>query len=79
MSRLHRKTALITGAAVDAFSAKYEDPPLAGKKRLVGKTVRFGCMGTAGDPVDMAAFPASSETDCIVARTYDVDGGNLMS
>lgn len=36
-------------------------------------------MGTADDLTGMAVFLASAESDYIVARTYNVDGGNWMN
>ena len=36
-------------------------------------------MGTAEDLVGMAVFLASSDSDFVVAQTYNVDGGNWMS
>lgn len=64
---------------VDALFAKYENRPLGEKKKLVGKEVPFGRMGTADDLLGMAIFLASPEADYIVAQTYNVDGGNWMS
>jgi len=64
---------------VDALFAKYENRPLGEKKKLVGKEVPFGRMGTANDLVGMAIFLATPEADYIVAQTYNVDGGNWMS
>lgn len=64
---------------VDALFAKYENRPLGEKKRLVGEEVPFGRMGTAEDLTGMAIFLASSESDYVVAQTYNVDGGNWMS
>ena len=64
---------------VDALFAKYENRPKGEKKRLVGEAVPFGRMGTAADLTGMAVFLASSESDYIVAQTYNVDGGNWMS
>ncbi|MDK1374794.1 MULTISPECIES: L-iditol 2-dehydrogenase [unclassified Sinorhizobium] len=64
---------------VDALFAKYENRPLGEKKRLVGEEVPYGRMGTAEDLTGMAIFLASSESDYIVAQTYNVDGGNWMS
>ena len=34
---------------------------------------------TAADLTGMAVFLASSESDYVVAQTYNVDGGNWMS
>ena len=64
---------------VDAQFAKWENRPLGEKKRLVGLAVPAGRMGTAQDLVGMAIFLASSESDYVVAQTYNVDGGNWMS
>jgi D-sorbitol dehydrogenase (acceptor) len=64
---------------VDALFAKYENRPRGEKKRLVGQAVPYGRMGTAEDLTGMAIFLASSESDYIVAQTYNVDGGNWMS
>jgi len=64
---------------VDALFAKYENRPPGEKKRLVGQAVPFGRMGIAEDLTGMAVFLASSESDYVVAQTYNVDGGNWMS
>jgi D-sorbitol dehydrogenase (acceptor) len=64
---------------VDALFARYENRPLGEKKRLVGQEVPYGRMATAEDLTGMAIFLASSESDYIVAQTYNVDGGNWMS
>ncbi|WP_331371932.1 L-iditol 2-dehydrogenase [Sinorhizobium chiapasense] len=64
---------------VDALFARYENRPLGEKKRLVGEEVPYGRMGTAEDLTGMAIFLASSESDYVVAQTYNVDGGNWMS
>ena len=64
---------------VDAMFAKYENRPLGEKKRLVGAEVPYGRMGTAEDLTGMAIFLASSDSDYIVAQTYNVDGGNWMN
>jgi NAD(P)-dependent dehydrogenase (short-subunit alcohol dehydrogenase family) len=64
---------------VDGLFAKYENRPLGEKKRLVGEGVPFGRMGKPEDHVGMAVFLASSESDYIVAQTYNVDGGQWMS
>jgi D-sorbitol dehydrogenase (acceptor) len=66
-------------AEVDALFAKYENRPLGEKKRLVGEAVPQGRMGTPQDLTGMAVFLASSDSDYIVAQTYNVDGGNWMS
>jgi D-sorbitol dehydrogenase (acceptor) len=64
---------------VDALFAKYENRPLGEKKKQVGEEVPFGRMATADDLTGMAIFLASSDSDYIVAQTYNVDGGNWMS
>lgn len=64
---------------VDALFAKYENRPLGEKKRLVAAEVPIGRMATAEDLTGMAVFLASSDSDYIVAQTYNVDGGNWMS
>ncbi|WP_322890784.1 MULTISPECIES: L-iditol 2-dehydrogenase [unclassified Yoonia] len=64
---------------VDAFFAKYENKAPGQKKREVGAAVPFGRMGTAQDLTGMAVFLASSESDYVVAQTYNVDGGQWMS
>jgi NAD(P)-dependent dehydrogenase (short-subunit alcohol dehydrogenase family) len=65
--------------AVDALFAKYEGKPLGQKKREVGEGVPYGRMGRPDDLTGMAVFLASSESDYIVAQTYNVDGGQWMS
>jgi NAD(P)-dependent dehydrogenase (short-subunit alcohol dehydrogenase family) len=64
---------------VDALFAKYENRPKGEKKKLVGESVPYGRMGTAEDLVGMAVFLASSDSDYVVAQTYNVDGGQWMS
>jgi len=64
---------------VDALFARYENKPLGQKKREVGEGVPFGRMGRPEDLTGMAVFLASSESDYIVAQTYNVDGGQWMS
>ena len=64
---------------VDALFAKYENRPIGEKKRLVGEQVPFGRMGTAQDLIGMAVFLAGSESDYVVAQTYNVDGGSWMN
>ena len=64
---------------VDALFAKYEHLAPGEKKRLVGKAVPFGRMGSAENLTGMAVFLAGPESDYIVAQTYNVDGGNWMS
>ena len=64
---------------VDAQFAKYEKRPLGEKKRLVGEAVPFGRMGRPEDHAGAAVFLASSDSDYVVAQTFNVDGGNWMS
>ena len=64
---------------VDAAFAKWENRPIGEKKRLVGEAVPFGRMGVPEDLCGMAIFLASSESDYVVAQTFNVDGGNWMS
>jgi D-sorbitol dehydrogenase (acceptor) len=65
--------------AVDALFAKYENRPLGEKKRLVGEAVPLGRMATAQDLTGMAVYLAGTESDYVVAQTFNVDGGNWMS
>lgn len=64
---------------VDAFFAKHENKAPGQKKKEVGEAVPFGRMGTAEDLTGMAVFLASTESDYVVAQTYNVDGGQWMS
>ena len=64
---------------VDAYFAKLENKPAGQKKIEVGNAVPFGRIGTPADLTGMAIFLASSESDYVVAQTYNVDGGNWMS
>lgn len=64
---------------VDALFARHENLPLGEKKRQVGQQVPYGRMGTAQDLTGMAIFLASTESEYVVAQTYNVDGGNWMS
>jgi acetoin reductase-like protein len=64
---------------VDALFAKYEGLPVGEKKRQVGLAVPAGRMGTPNDYRGVAVFLASSESDYVVAQTFNVDGGNWMS
>ena len=64
---------------VDALFAKYENRPKGEKKRIVGEGVPYGRMGRPEDHVGCAVFLASSESDYVVAQTYNVDGGQWMS
>jgi D-sorbitol dehydrogenase (acceptor) len=64
---------------VDAQFAKYEKRAIGEKKRLVGEAVPFGRMGRPEDHAGAAVFLASSDSDYVVAQTFNVDGGNWMS
>lgn len=64
---------------VDAFFAKHEGKRPGQKKQEVGDAVPFGRMGVAEDLTGMAIFLATSESDYVVAQTYNVDGGQWMS
>jgi galactitol 2-dehydrogenase len=64
---------------VDGLFAKYENRPIGEKKRLVGEAVPYGRMGKPEDLVGCAVFLASSESDYVVAQTFNVDGGQWMS
>lgn len=64
---------------VDAAFAKLEGLRPGEKKKQVGEGVPFGRMGVAADLTGMAVFLASSESDYVVAQTYNVDGGQWMS
>ncbi len=64
---------------VDGFFARLENLQPGEKKAQVGKSVPYGRMGVAEDLTGMAVFLASSESDYVVAQTYNVDGGNWMS
>jgi len=64
---------------VDALFAKYENRPLGEKKTLVGADVPIGRMATSDDLTGMAVFLASTESDYVVAQTFNVDGGSWMS
>lgn len=64
---------------VDAHFAKWEGLAPGEKKKQVGAAVPAGRMGTSDDLTPMAVFLASSDSDYVVAQTYNVDGGNWMS
>lgn len=64
---------------VDAEFAKWEKLPKGEKKRRVAAAVPIGRMARSEDLLGMATFLASSESDYVVAQTYNVDGGNWMS
>lgn len=52
---------------------------VAGAGRGIGRAVQSRWLGRPDDLTGMAVFLASSESDYVVARTYNVDGGNWMS
>jgi D-sorbitol dehydrogenase (acceptor) len=64
---------------VDALFARYEKRPIGEKKRLVAEAVPFGRMGRPEDHAGAAVFLASSDSDYVVAQTFNVDGGNWLS
>ena len=64
---------------VDAFFAKHENLQPGEKKKQVGEAVPFGRMGVAEDLTGMAVFLASSDSEYVLAQTYNVDGGQWMS
>jgi NAD(P)-dependent dehydrogenase (short-subunit alcohol dehydrogenase family) len=64
---------------VDAMFAKLEGKEPGQKKREVEAGVPAGRYATPADLSPMAVFLASSDSDYIVAQTYNVDGGQWMS
>jgi D-sorbitol dehydrogenase (acceptor) len=64
---------------VDGLFARYENLPVGEKKKQVGRAVPAGRMGTPDDYRGVAVFLASSDSDYVVAQTFNVDGGNWMS
>lgn len=64
---------------VDAMFAKLENKEPGQKKAEVANGVPAGRFATPDDLTGMAIFLASSESDYIVAQTYNVDGGQWMS
>jgi D-sorbitol dehydrogenase (acceptor) len=64
---------------VDALFAKYENLKIGEKKKQVGQAVPAGRMGSPDDYRGVAVFLASSDSDYVVAQTFNVDGGNWMS
>ena len=64
---------------VDSLFAKYENLKIGEKKRQVAQAVPAGRMGTPDDYRGVAVFLASSDSDYVVAQTFNVDGGNWMS
>ena len=64
---------------VDGLFARYENRAVGEKKRLVGEAVPYGRMGVPSDHAGAAVFLASGDSDYVVAKTLNVDGGNWMS
>jgi D-sorbitol dehydrogenase (acceptor) len=64
---------------VDSLFAHYEGLQPGEKRKQVAQAVPYGRMGRPEDLTGMAIFLASSESDYVVAQTYNVDGGNWMS
>ncbi len=64
---------------VDAAFAKWEGLAPGQKKAAVAKEVPIGRFAGAEDIAGLAVFLASSDSDYILAQTYNVDGGNWMS
>ena len=64
---------------VDAHFAKWEGLKPGEKKAAVAKSVPIGRFATPEDISGLAVFLASSDSDYILAQTYNVDGGNWMS
>ncbi|MDK4700673.1 L-iditol 2-dehydrogenase [Rhizobium sp. CNPSo 4062] len=64
---------------VDAHFAKWEGLKPGEKKATVAKSVPIGRFATPDDIKGLAVFLASSDSDYILAQTYNVDGGNWMS
>lgn len=64
---------------VDAMFAKLEGKEPGQKKREVEAGVPAGRYATPEDLSPMAVFLASSDSDYVVAQTYNVDGGQWMS
>ena len=64
---------------VDAMFARLEGKEPGQKKREVEAGVPAGRYATPDDLSPMAVFLASSDSDYVVAQTYNVDGGQWMS
>lgn len=64
---------------VDSMFARLEGKPLGQKRREVEASVPAGRYAVPGDLSPMAVFLASSDSDYVVAQTYNVDGGQWMS
>ena len=64
---------------VDSIFAKLEGKKPGQKKAEVAAQVPAGRFATAADLEGMAIFLASTESDYIVAQTFNVDGGQCMN
>ncbi|RAZ84367.1 L-iditol 2-dehydrogenase [Mesorhizobium hawassense] len=64
---------------VDAHFAKWQGLKPGEKKAAVAKSVPIGRFAQPEDIAGLAVFLASSDSDYILAQTYNVDGGNWMS
>ena len=64
---------------VDAHFARWEGLKPGEKKAAVAKSVPIGRFANPEDIAGLAVFLASSDSDYILAQTYNVDGGNWMS
>ncbi len=64
---------------VDAKFAEWEGLKPGEKKAQVAKSVPIGRFATPDDIKGLAVFLASSDSDYILAQTYNVDGGNWMN
>lgn len=66
-------------AHVDTMFAQLENKPVGQKKAEVAAAVPAGRFAVPEDLAPMAVFLATSDSDYIVAQTYNVDGGQWMS
>ena len=64
---------------VDAHFARWEGLKPGEKKAAVAQSVPIGRFAQPEDIAGLAVFLASSDSDYILAQTYNVDGGNWMS
>ncbi|RUW73570.1 MULTISPECIES: L-iditol 2-dehydrogenase [unclassified Mesorhizobium] len=64
---------------VDAHFARWEGLKPGEKKAAVARSVPIGRFARPEDIAGLAVFLASSDSDYILAQTYNVDGGNWMS
>lgn len=64
---------------VDAHFARWEGLKPGEKKAAVAKSVPIGRFANPEDIAGLAVFLASSDSNYILAQTYNVDGGNWMS